>query len=306
MEPAPKQDDNVLQGIMLILGAVFLLALADALVKYLSAKISLWQLYVLASLVSTPTLIGLITVRSDVRFGVESLSWVAVRSLLLLLMWIAYYAALPLIPLSVAAVAIYTTPLFIAILASMGTDEFLSRRGWVGITFGFLGVVMVLRPGGDAFATASLLPVMAALLYALAMVATRRHCQREHPLLLALGLNLAFLGAGSFFSAVLAVAETAHLAEHAPFLLSTWQPIGPQDFFIVAAYALLLVTVNTAVAKAYQVAPSALIGTYDYAYLIFACFWGYLLFNEVPDVMTWLGMSMIVSAGILILWQQLI
>lgn len=304
MKPVSKQDDNVLQGVILILAAVFLLALADALVKYLSASVSLWQLYVLASLMSLPTLIGVIIIRSGSRLGIASLRWVAVRSLLLLLMWIAYYAALPLIPLSVAAVAIYTTPLFIAILATSGTGEHLPRRMWGGIVFGFLGVLVVLRPSSDAFTAATLLPIIAAFLYALAMVATRRHCQREHPLVLALGLNLAFLTAGSLFSAVIAVIGTAHLAELAPFLLSSWQPIEARGLFTIAAYALLLVTVNTAVARAYQIAPSALVGTFDYAYLIFASFWGYLLFHEIPDARTWLGMGMILASGILVLRQQ--
>ncbi len=149
-----------------------------------------------------------------------------------------------------AAVAIYTTPLFIAILASMGSHEPLSPRIWGSILCGFVGVVVVLRPTGDAFTPATLLPVMAAVLYALAMVATRRYCQKEHPLTLALGLNLAFLVAGGGFSTLLAFTNTPSLAEQSPFLFAPWQPIGSDELIIIAAYALLMVTVNTSVAKA--------------------------------------------------------
>ncbi|GED23225.1 DMT family transporter [Halomonas halmophila] len=295
-------EDNTARGVNLIVGAVFLLALADALVKYLSASITLWQLYVLASSVSLPTLVGLIIAQRKARpLPLISWRWVGIRSLLLLLMWMAYYMALPLIPLSVAAVAIYTTPLFIAILASMGARERLSIRIWGGILCGFVGVVVVLRPTGDAFEPATLLPVLAAVLYALAMVATRRYCQKEHPLTLALGLNLAFLVAGGGVSILLAFTDTSFLAEQSPFLFATWQPIGHDELIIIVAYALLMVAVNTSVAKAYQVAPSALIGTFDYAYLLFASLWGYLLFHEVPDGMTWLGMSLILASGLLVL-----
>ncbi|MGP9566353.1 DMT family transporter [Halomonas sp. AOP5-B2-8] len=301
MKPATTKEDNISQGIMLIVGAVFLLALTDALVKYLSDSMSLWQLYVIASLLSLPVLGGLLIGTSGPRPRVKSLRWVAIRSLLLLFMWIAYYAALPLIPLSVAAVAIYTTPLFIALLAAFSAGERLSWRAWVGIICGFLGVLVVLRPGEDTFTPATLLPVLAAIFYALAMMITRRNCQREHPLILTLGLNLAFLTAGIVFSALVATGATAQLEERTPFLFAHWQPLDISDFLLIAAYTLLLIIVNSGVARAYQIAPLALIGTFDYAYLIFASAWGYLLFNEIPDAMTWLGMGMILTAGVVVL-----
>ncbi|SBR50859.1 MULTISPECIES: DMT family transporter [unclassified Halomonas] len=304
MKATPEHEDNILQGISLIVGAVFLLALTDALVKYLSASMSLWQLYVIASTLSLPILLGLLIGHSGARPNVKSPRWVAIRSLLLLLMWIAYYTALPLIPLSVAAVAIYTTPLFIAVLAAFGAGEYLSRLAWLGIFCGFLGVVVVLRPGDDTFTPATLLPMLAAIFYALAMLVTRHHCQTEHPFILTLGLNLAFLTAGSVFSVLVAINSTASLAERAPFLFTGWQPLDATTLAIIGAYALLLITVNTGVARAYQIAPSALIGTFDYAYLIFASLWGYLLFSEVPDAMTWLGMGMILMSGLMVLRQR--
>lgn len=64
---------------------------------------------------------------------------------------------------------------------------------WAGIVVGFLGVVMVLRPGDDAFAPATLLPIMAALLYALVMMATRGYCQRAS-LDAGIGIELGFSG----------------------------------------------------------------------------------------------------------------
>lgn len=305
MQPDTTYGDDTPRGMILIVGAVFLLALADAMVKYLSASITLWQLYVLASAVSLPTLAGLIIAQAKTRpLSLKSWRWVCIRSLLLLLMWIAYYMALPLIPLSVAAVAIYTTPLFIAILASMSTQEHLSPRTWCGILCGFAGVVVVLRPSSDAFTPATLLPILAAALYALAMVATRRYCQQEHPLSLALGLNLAFLVAGGCFSLLLAFTETSPLAQQSPFLFATWQPIGADELIIIVAYALLMVAVNTCVAKAYQIAPSALIGTFDYAYLLFASLWGYLLFHEIPTGMTWMGMGLILVSGLLVMGRR--
>lgn len=303
--PDDEQQDNISQGVSMIVGAVFLLSLADALVKYLSASIALWQLHVLASLVTLPTLVGALLISGSQRTPrIGTLYWVTVRSLLLLLMWVAYYSALPFIPLSVAAVGIYTTPLFIAILASLSAREQITRGAWCGILCGFAGVIVVLRPTGATFNPVALLPVGAALLYALAMVITRHHCQKETPLVLALGLNLAFLAASGLCGTLLTFVDTTRFVTLAPFLLSGWRPITAVELSVVAAYALLMVTVNTAVARAYQTAPSAVIGTFDYAYLIFAILWGYFLFQEIPDSMTGLGMGMILVSGLLVLRNQ--
>lgn len=297
-------SDSVPKGIVLISAAVFLLSLADAAVKYFSTRLPLWQLFLMVSCMSVPVLgIWLGRGIKSGRHGIASVSWVTVRSTLLLLMWVTYYSALPLIPLSVAAVAIYTTPIFIALFATFYGGEPLSLRGWAAVGIGFAGVATVLRPGSDIFVLATLLPVIAAVFYALAMVVTRRHCRSEHPLVLALGLNIAFLIAAVIGGiASLMVSESA--VTHAAFLLSPWHPLDWQEMVFIIGYACALIFINTATAKAYQIAPAALIGTFDYAYMLFACLWGYVLFHEVPDIFTWAGMLLILSAGLLVLRAQ--
>ncbi|WP_371318130.1 EamA family transporter, partial [Pseudomonas sp. PDM31] len=115
--------------------------MADAAVKYFSARLPLWQLFLIVSCLSVPTLgtwLGR-NIKSG-RHSPVSMFWVTIRSILLLLMWITYYSALPLIPSSVAAVAIYTTPLFIALFSTFYGGEPLSLRGWVAMGIGFTGV----------------------------------------------------------------------------------------------------------------------------------------------------------------------
>ncbi|WP_110643318.1 DMT family transporter [Salinicola sp. CPA57] len=287
-------EDNPRQGILLIVGAVFLLALADALVKGLSDTLSLWQLLVIAPLISLPILIlGWRRQYERLPRRLDTWGWIGVRNVLLLAMWIAFYAALPWIPLSIAAVGIYTTPLFIAVLAALGGEP-LTRRHWTALWLGFAGVVIVLRPGDELFSPAMLLPLLAALCYAGAMVLTRTRCRESSPWLLALGLNLAFLLAGVVGNVVVVVVapETS-----SGFLTLGWQRLDAIVYLMIGLYALLMVSVNLAVARAYQIAPSSLVGTFDYTYLIFAMGWGFWLFGEVPDGPMLVGMATILIAG---------
>tara|TARA_B100000700_G_scaffold39766_2_gene40151 strand:+ start:15382 stop:16293 length:912 start_codon:yes stop_codon:yes gene_type:complete len=297
------RHDNHRQGVMLIVGSVCLLALSDALVKYLSAALSLWQLLASASLVSLPMLAGCLVLRGGLAALVpERIGWVVLRSLLLLAMWLLFYAALPLIPLATAAVGIYTTPLFIAIIASLVGDERLTLHGWAAIGIGFAGVLLVLRPGTGLVSFAAILPVAAACCYAVAMVLTRRHCAGERPLVLALGLNLSFALAGIVGSGLTVVIDDA--ASQQGFLNREWQPLEVIEIGLILLYALLMVTVNTGVARAYQIAPSSLVGTFDYAYLLFAAVWGLVLFDEVPDRLSVMGMGVILIAGGLVMRRR--
>ncbi|MEQ9724145.1 DMT family transporter [Pseudomonas sp. WHRI 8822A] len=304
MSRKSSSDDSVFNGVSLIIAAVFVLSLADAAVKYFSSALPLWQLFLIVSCLSVPALAAWIGSRSKTaRIGIASVRWIMIRSVLLLLMWVSYYSALPLIPLSVAAVAIYTTPIFIALISTRYAGEPLSPLGWAAVAIGFSGVALVLRPGAEAFSPAALLPVIGAVFYALAMVVTRRHCRDEHPLVLAFGLNIGFLVAAMIGGiASLMVSEVT--AARAQFLLSPWQSLGWQQLFFIVGYACALIFINTATARAYQIAPSALVGTFDYAYLAFACLWGYLLLGEVPDMFTWAGMLLILIAGLLVIRAQ--
>ena len=127
-------------GVALIVGSVFLMSFGDALIKYNSASFTAWQIFALRSVITVPILLALMLLLAPREpLLPRSLRWVGLRSALMVLMWIAYYAALPLISLSAAAVAFYTAPLFMALLSRPLTGEPVGPREWLGIVLGFVG-----------------------------------------------------------------------------------------------------------------------------------------------------------------------
>ena len=289
-------------GIGLIVASVFLMSFGDALIKLASASFTVWQIFVLRSLIALPLLLLVMRLRA----GAEPLlprspGWVALRSALLTVMWIAYYAALPLISLSAAAVAFYTAPMFIALLARAFIGEAVGPGRWLGIMLGFAGVLVVLQPGADTFSPAALLPVLAAMLYAIAAIVTRARCQAERPLALAVGLNLGLLMAGLLASSALALmpAPTAQASAH-PFLFGPWATMSASEWAVMTVLALLMVCFGTGVAMAYQVAPASVVGAFDYAYVAFAVLWSYLFFGEQPEPLAIVGMALIAAGGALV------
>lgn len=283
----------------MIVASVFLLSFADALVKHFSVDFSLWHIFVARSLIAVPILVVLLLFGdTPAAIKPKSLGWVFLRSLLLVLMWIAYYAALPVMSLSVAAVALYTTPLFIALFSALLIGEPVGLKRWVGIVIGFIGVLVILRPDTDGFSIPMLLPIIAAISYALAAIITRSKCVEERPLVLAFGLNLCLFGVGIIAIGALALWSPSSSETLAyPFLLGGWTMMGVREWGYIALLAVLIVVVNTGVAKAYQSGPAAIIGTFDNAYLVFAVLWSFVIFSETPDGATITGMIFIAAAG---------
>lgn len=276
----------------MIVVTVFAMALADAIVKKASADMTLWQIYVLRSALVLPALLGL--AHGALRTG--PLPWILLRSLALTLMYLAIYAAIPWLQLSVVAASLYTGPLFIVGLSALWLDEPITGRQWTAIVIGFAGMLLVVQPSAAGFKPWALLPVAAAVLYALAAVITRARCQHVPASVLAFWLNTTLLLSGLSASLALEYAGTT-LARDYPFVLSAWQPMTFADGQIIVVLALLMLGISLGLARAYQSPRPQVIATFDYSFLIFAAFWGFVLFGELPNRWTLLGMGLIALAG---------
>jgi drug/metabolite transporter (DMT)-like permease len=286
--PIRHVPENVGLGIIVIVATGFTMAFGDALVKHVSSDFTLPQIFVLRSLVAIPLLLGLLLFNHRPREILpRSTGWTLLRSALLVLMWISFCAALPILSLPVVAAAYYTGPLFTALLSAVLIGEPVGTRRWAAILIGFIGVLVILRPGTQAFSYLTLLPIGSALSYALAAIVTRTRCVAEKPLVLSLALNLSLLAAGTIAAgAILIWDPSASRGAAFPFLLGHWGAMGAREWGVIALLAILIVAISAGVAKAYQSGPPAIIATFDYGYLVFAAFWSFVFFSELPDAPT--------------------
>ena len=293
--------DNLPLAISSIVFTVLALSLGDALIKFTSGEFVIWQIFVVRSILVLPVLVGYLALRNPALIKFPStILWTTIRSLMLVGMWLSYYVALPHLELSVAAAAYYTIPIFITLFSALFVGDRVSSVGWVAVFVGFLGVLLILRPNVGDFNAFAFLPVLAAILYALAMILTRTKCQDENPIILSAALNVAFILVG-FIAALFISGLDAQY--RVGFLLATWTEMGTGEWLsmVLLAGAILIGSVGAAIA--YQNGPSSVIGTFDFAYVGFAVVWGVVFFSEFPDAMTLVGMALIVMAGIMALKQ---
>lgn len=301
--PELPRKDNVRLAITTILLTVLALSIGDALIKETSAEMVLWQIFVLRSLLALPLLLIILRTRfSSLPLLPQAKGWTVLRSLMLALMWVTYYASLPHLQLSIAAAVYYTLPIFITLFSAAFTNDKVGPAGWLAILLGFLGVMMILKPTAEAFNLYALLPLISAMLYALAMILTRTKCRDEHPLILSTALNVTFIAVGLLATLVVAGAEILGISpvpQAETFLSADWASLASKEIIALLLMAAAILGASIGTAVAYQNGPSSIVATFDFAYVGFAALWGLLFFAEIPDAMTLAGMVLIVIAGVI-------
>lgn len=278
-------------GVGTILVTVFAMALSDALIKLSSAGMTLWQIWILRSALVLPVL----WVLARGRVAVPGQGWIALRSAALVAQYVCLYAVLPLIDMALAGAAFYTAPFFILGLSALVLGNRVTGLHWLAVSLGFAGLLLILRPMGAGFTPLVLMPVAAALFYALAAIITRARCEIVPPAVLALWLNLGCLIGGVVLGLGRMVLPSP---DWAFFLFGPWHPMTLQDWALIGALAVLIIGVGLGLARAYQSPRPEVIAAFDYGYMIFVVFWAFVFFGEIPDGWTLAGAVMIVAGGL--------
>jgi drug/metabolite transporter (DMT)-like permease len=290
----PKQQSQEFKtgfAIAAIVFAVLLLSLSDAIIKMTGLSLPIWQMYILRSGLALPFLLAILVFRRPVKIG--SIFWLSVRSLMLVVMWLLYYVALPAMPLSFAAAAYYTAPIFIVVLTALISQKAPSARVWSAVVLGFIGVLVILRPETSKFQWVTILPILAAILYAAAMVVTSLKCRESDPIVLVVALNIALLLGGAFLA--------IWSGEQGSFVFGPWAALNTKLMVIIAILAATGVIGSVGAAIAYQKGPPTTIAAFDYSYLVFSAMWGVVFFAETLNWVAIAGILAITLGGLLAL-----
>jgi drug/metabolite transporter (DMT)-like permease len=170
-------SQNVI-GILSLCGGVFILSLQDAILKGMSGDHSVTLAIVLRSIVSVPLLLAMVAYANGLS-ALKTKRWklLIARGLILLTSYTSYYIAFPALPLSEAVALFFTSPIFVTLLASIMLREKVTPKAWAAVIGGFIGVLIILRPGSGLFEPAALLSLFSAASYAFSMVLARKYTE---------------------------------------------------------------------------------------------------------------------------------
>lgn len=279
----------------------------DVIVKFLSSDYPHYQITFLRTFVAVGVLLLIIVPLSGggYDFRTRRLGWQLLRGGCVVLANLAFFLALAAMPLAEAVAIFFVSPFLIAIFSIAFLGETVGPRRWAAIAVGLLGVLIVLRPGTEAFQVAALLPILAAAGYGMLHIITRRIGDTESAATL------------TFYTMVvmLVVAGAAGLAfgdgrfdlfEHPSlaFLFRAWVWPVPYDAFLIAALGVAIAVSGFAISEAYRRSEAAFIAPFEYVALPLSVLWGILVFDEWPDAWALTGIALILASGMVLIWRE--
>jgi drug/metabolite transporter (DMT)-like permease len=209
------------------------------------------------------------------------------RSLLMLVSNIVFVSAIGHVPLATASAIGFTSPLIVTALSMPLLGESVGPRRWSAVVVGFLGALLIIRPGSGFMNPAVLLLLVSSLAYALYQIATRWIAAYDNA------------ATGIIFAALLGSLATTFVLPFVfvlPKSLLDWAIFLAIGFFGGAGHYLII--------RAFQQGPAAVIAPLGYVELIGTATLGYLIFAQFPDVWTWAGAAVIIASGLYIALRE--
>jgi drug/metabolite transporter (DMT)-like permease len=208
------------------------------------------------------------------------------RSTLMISSTLLFVGALSLLPLAEVEAINFAGPLFVVALSAPLLKERVPLSLWLAVIVGFGGVLVIIRPGAGVFSWAALMPLAVALLYAIFQIATRRIGGADSAI------------TSLFYSGLLGLI-VASIA--APFV---WRWPDLKGWLLMAQAGLLGAGSHFLLIKALELAPASLLQPFTYAQLVAAVIIGYVVFDNVPDLWTWIGSAIVVGSGLYVVLRQ--
>ena len=284
---AQRNDPRL--GIALMAVVTFVFSLQDALSRHLAeasntfmiVTVRYWFFAVFVIVIARAQSGSIRAAARSAQPGLQALRGVLLVGEICILVW-----AFTVLGLAASHAIFAASPLLVAALSGPLLGERVGWRRWAAIAVGFMGILVILRPGAAIFDPMTAVPLGSALMWALYVILTRR-VQRTDS------------AATSFFwtGVVGAVAMT-------PLGLWSWEPMSGADWGWMAALCVLACTAHWLLIKTYEVAEASSVQPFAYLQLVFATGLGVVLFGEVLEVTTVVGSAIVVGAGLFTLWRE--
>ncbi|WP_094462327.1 DMT family transporter [Pannonibacter phragmitetus] len=290
---------DILQGILLMTLAMIIVPGMDTVAKYLSATVAplligfgRFFFQAVFTLLGALIMTGGLRTLMPKRWGVNML-----RGIFLAGATFAFFTALKVMPVADAIAIFFIQPMVLTALSAIFLKEQVGPRRWAAVVVGLIGAIMIIRPGFDAFGAAALLPMVTACLFALYLLTTRILAGEDSMLSMQFTTSL---GGGLTLAIVIAVIA-AFGVETTGIIVAMPNSIEMSLLFAIGAISFVS---HGLIVKALALAPASVIAPFNYLEIVSATLFGFLVFGDFPDLMTWAGIALIVASGIYIAHRE--
>ena len=213
-----------------------------------------------------------------------------------------FFISIAELSLAEATAIFFISPILITIFAMFFLQEKVGIRRGLACFIGFLGMLFIIKPGTISFELISIFPLIAALFYTALHIITRKYGSQEKPLTMGFYIQVCFLVTSLMFAGGFYLADFD--AEHSnslTFLTGSWVSVSTFDMFhILVGIALPISIGGILVSYAYKNYEASFLAPFEYGALVIAVVSTYLIWNEIPDRLSLIGMILIMLSGIFV------
>lgn len=301
-----KSAGSTVQGVSFLVLGMLIFSLQDVAVKGIGGSYPILEIVVFRSLSALPlTLLffrleggrGLPKTR---RLGLET-----IRGLCYFLSYTTYFMGLASLPLADIAAIKFSGPLIITVLSVMLLGERVGLRRWLALPVGFVGVLLIVKPGLGAFNLGSVFALISVLFYALAAILTRKLQATDSSATMSYFSSLVYLLATLILvPLVLLVGDFPNAHPSIAFLFRAWAIPTLIDGVVMVGLGLVWAGGMYFIARAYSMALASVVAPFEYIALPINVVWGFILYRELPEWTTWAGAALALLSGLYVLYQE--
>ena len=275
------------RGILLMVVSTMCFSIMHTAVRYLSAELHPLQIVFFRNLFGMLLFVPLVW-RSGFSFmSTKRLPMHLLRAGLNVLAMSAFFMALALAPLARVNALAFTAPLFTAVLSVVLLGERFRARRWSAIMFGFLGTMVILRPGVAVIDPGAWLTLASAFIWGVTMIVIRSLGRTES--------SLSITGYMIMFLSIMSLGPALYV----------WKT--PED---MAAWAILLLiglsgtAAQILLAESLKTTETTVVLPFDFLKIVWASMLGFLLFTEIPTLYTWIGAGLIFASSFYVAYRE--
>ena len=277
-----KKKHHSLKGIVLFITAIFLISIVDTICKFFTKDLHAIQIvwgYLIGINVTLWIFFFFKGEKLSKLLLTNKLSLQIIRPAFLICSISSLFLGLTYLPIAEATAIGFVAPLFITALSVPILRERVGIHRWSAVIIGFLGVIIIVRPGTEFWHIASIMPLLGAFFFALFQILTRLLSTTENTY-----TTLFYTGLGGLGWSSLMV----------PFV---WSPMLKIHFFVFFSIGIMGAIAHLCMISAFDRAEASFLAPYNYTKLLWVAVLGYIIFGDKPSLEMWLGAFVIVSAG---------
>lgn len=275
-----------LRGVLLMLLAAFCSSAMNGVIRHLSAGIHPFEIAFFRNLFGVAALTPMLARQGLAPLRTRKLPLHALRGAFNAVAMLSFFLAISMTPLADVAALSFTAPLFASLGAVVVLRETMGPRRWIGLLIGFLGALVILRPGIDAVSLGAVLVIVSSAAWAMALLVIKVLGRTESSLTTTLYAGL-FLMPASLLAAT---------------FFWTWPTLAELLWLVLVG--VLGSATQLAVAQAFRDGEATAILPMDFTKLIWSSLIGYLAFAEIPVIWTLLGGCLIFASVVYIAYRE--